>query len=149
MSVQAMARDVRAESTGWRDQEISQRHRAYGFNCPAADLDFLLVEFNFGKPVALVEYKHHKVVFPDLKHPTYRAITALADAAKLPFLVAFYWPKQWAYRVWPANVEGHKHFKAGELLTERRFVARLYRMRDLAIAESLAGQLNDDLPPEG
>lgn len=30
------------ERTGWRDEEISARHRIWGVNCPAVDLDFLM-----------------------------------------------------------------------------------------------------------
>ena len=51
---------VRQERTNWRDQELSARHRTWGFNCPAVDLDFLMVEYNIGKPVGLIEYKHFK-----------------------------------------------------------------------------------------
>lgn len=48
------------ERSGWRDQEISLRHRKWGFNCPCTDLDFMLLEYNHGAPVAVVDYKHHE-----------------------------------------------------------------------------------------
>ncbi len=35
---------VRQERTGWRDEKISQRHREWGYNCPAVDLDFEVVD---------------------------------------------------------------------------------------------------------
>ena len=36
--------EVRKERTGWRDEEISRRHRLWGVSCAATDIDFLLVE---------------------------------------------------------------------------------------------------------
>ena len=65
---------VRAERTGWRDQALSDRHREWGFNCPSVDLDFLMVEYNIGLPVALVEYKNERAWMPDFRHATYRAL---------------------------------------------------------------------------
>jgi hypothetical protein len=48
---------VRRERTEWRDLELSKRHREWGLNCPAVDIDFLMVEYYYGKPVALIDYK--------------------------------------------------------------------------------------------
>ncbi len=146
--MQPAERQVRAESTGWRDKAMSERHRAWGFNCPAADLDLVMVEYNFGRPVGVIEFKHAGVDFPDLEHPTYRALTRLADASGLPFLLAFYWPSTWAFRVHPVNEHGTAHFRDGELLTEREFVQRLYKLRRLTVADELAGRLMDELPYE-
>ena len=47
---------VKEERSGWRDEMLSQRHRDWGFNCPAIDIDFLLIEYNSAKVKALVEY---------------------------------------------------------------------------------------------
>lgn len=138
---------TRLERTGWRDQEISQRHRDWGFNCPAVDLDFLMVEYNLGKPVGLIEYKHHRARFPNLLHATYLALSEMADVAQLPFVLAFYWPAIWAFRVTPVNAIAKQHFDDDEMLTERQFVQRLYRLRRLVLAATLAQRLNDELPP--
>ena len=35
--------EVRPERTGWRDEKLSQRHRMWGWDCPAVDIDFLLL----------------------------------------------------------------------------------------------------------
>jgi hypothetical protein len=142
---------TRQERTGWRDAEISSRHRQWGFNCPAVDLDFLVAEYNVGKPVALIEYKHHHARQPVLDHPTYRALSDLADhysPAPLPFLVAFYWPDVWAFRVVPVNETARFHFQRGQILTERSFVRELYRLRRLTLARELEGKLLDVLPGE-
>ena len=140
---------TRQERTGWRDEEISNRHREWGFNCPAVDLDFLVAEYNFGKPVALIEYKHNRARPPVLKHATYRALSALADGYSerpLPFVVAFYWPEVWAFKITPVNQAAKESFADGEMLTEYDFVRRLYRLRRLTIASELEGKLSKQLP---
>lgn len=139
---------VRVERTGWRDAALSARHRLWGFNCPAVDLDFLMVEYNIGKPVGLVEYKHHRAWEPDLRHPTYRALTELANIAGLPFLLAFYWPDIWAFRVTPVNQAAQAQFTENETLTERQFVTRLYRMRALVVRETVLANLFDVMPDD-
>ena len=48
--------EVRQERTGWRDEALSKRHRDWGWDCPAIDIDFLMIEYDKGKSVALVEY---------------------------------------------------------------------------------------------
>ena len=46
--------EVRQERSGWRDMRLSERHRRWGWNCPAVDLDHLrslgipLVSHNMG-----------------------------------------------------------------------------------------------------
>jgi len=139
------------ERTHWRDEQISIRHRVWGFNCPAVDLDFVVAEYHIGKPVGLIEYKHYHAQKPNILHPTYRALTALADGyneGPLPFLIAFYWPDIWAFRVTPVNECAKLHFYDGELLTELNFVKRLYRLRSLMLTDHLMKQLHDVLPIE-
>lgn len=150
--------DVREERTGWRDEEISNRHREWGWDCPAVDLDFLMVEFNRGKPVALVEYKKHTAVLPRPdqigKSPTYKALGALAKASDLPFFIAVYWPSVWAFRVWPLNKRAVDVFpaKAGgcwPMITERQYVGLLYALRNNhGDAWLRDADLNDALPAE-
>lgn len=149
--MQTWTRDgVRQERTGWRDQELSARHRVWGFNCPAVDLDFLMVEYNLGLPVAVVEYKHNRARIPETLHPTYRALTALCDGYKdgpLPFFMAFYWPECWAFRIHPLNAEAKARFQDREELSELEYVARLYTLRQLTIAEQVLLRLNRSKPP--
>ena len=141
---------VRQERTNWRDQRISAKHRAWGFNCPCADLDFLLVEYNFSKPVALIEYKLHAAFPPSLHHPTYIALADLADNYKLgalPFLVVFYYPDIWAFRTLPVNEAAKKHFGQDEVYCEFDYVRKLYGLRNLVIKqEVLSLQLSRELP---
>lgn len=48
------------ERTGWRDEAISARHRRWGYNVPAVDLDFPLIEYDRGVCKAIIDYKHIK-----------------------------------------------------------------------------------------
>lgn len=142
---------VRQERTGWRDKKISERHREWGFDCPCVDLDFVVVEYNKGLPVGIVEYKHHQARMPSINHPTYRALKALMDGynkGPLPFLLAFYWPDVWAFKVYPLNETAKGWFSDGETLTEYDYVKRLYTMRRYTLSESLKGKLFKVLPSQ-
>ena len=151
---------VRKERTGWRDARLSERHRDWGFNCPAADLDFLMAEYNKGLPVGLVEYKHHFRSFPkNFDHPTYRALSALCNdhgawkngefvQDPLPFLIARYWPEIWGFCVVPVNDMASSFFWKEEYLSEYDFVRRLYLLRRLTLTKAIQGNLNTILPTE-
>ena|ERR1051326_2557049 len=138
---------TRQERTGWRDEKISLRHRFWGYNCPAVDLDFLVVEYNLGKPVALIEYKHEGARMPDFNHATYRAIRELANMSNLPFMVVFYNNESWWFRVYPQNDNARKIYREATLLAEKRYVESLYYMRGLVIEKEVLSKLSDKLPP--
>jgi len=98
-------------------------------------LDFVAVEYNYAKPVALVEYKLHTATV-NYSHPTYRAQNHLASNHNppLPYFIAFYWPDIWAYRVVPMNDQARSWFVKDRVYTEREYVKKLYQMRDQVIA---------------
>jgi hypothetical protein len=141
------ANGVRKERTGWRDEEISKRHKNWGFNCPAVDLDFLMVEYNHGTPVAVVEYKYYKADEVEINHPTYRALRSLANnyssshTRGLPFLVVRYWKEPWCFIVRPANSLAEQWFDEREKLSEVEFVQRLYRIREMSCKEKTLDEL--------
>ena len=144
----------RIERTGWRDAALSERHGHWGFNCPAVDLDFVMMEYNHGKPSALVEYKHQNAAQPNTNHATYRALVALANGyidGPLPCFIAIYNPDVWAFRVIPLNDTAHKHYAHcnGSWLTEQRFVRSLHLLRKavLSLEDSAAiNALNAKIP---
>jgi len=130
----------RVERTGWRDSEISQRHGAWGFNCPAVDLDFVMMEFNHGKPCAIIEYKHKNAKQVDPKHATYKALRDLADnywPRPLPCLVARYDPETWNFLITPLNEAARKYYShcIGEVISEKRFVKSLHLMRKKSLSQ--------------
>jgi hypothetical protein len=122
------------ERSGWRCEAISKKHRDWGFHCPAVDLDFVLLEFNWGKPVAIVEYKEKGAKRPDTRSASYRALKDLADGYRkrgLPLLLVRYCKEKWWFEVTPLNQAAFEYYGEGECHTvsQREFVRGLMRMR--------------------
>jgi len=139
---------VTRERCGWRDEEISRRHRMWGVSCAAVDLDFLMLEFNYQEPVALVEYKHVNASLHTLHAGRYEALRKLCDGFHrerngrfehdpVPCLVARYNPADWSFRVTPLNDRARAHYAhcIGCALTEQRFVRSLHLLRKSVLAE--------------
>jgi hypothetical protein len=143
------------ERSGWRDEKISRRHRRWGFNCPATDMDFLLLEFNHGVPVAVVDYKHFSKADPlaDLHDSAIAALSGLYDerGENLPFFVARYWPESWAFKALAMNDRARSWLRNEWVaMTEKQWVTGLYRMRKAALDlrdQRYIAQLNDFMPP--
>ena len=57
------------ERSGWRDADMSRRHRRYGFDCPGVDLDFVVVEYHLALPVAIMDYKPLSATSTPTAHP--------------------------------------------------------------------------------
>lgn len=95
--------DAKAEIMGWRDERISEWHRTLGYGFPAVGIEFLLVEYTHGIPVALIDYKHENAGQVDRKHPSYRALLRLCASASLPLLVVFYSEDLTRFIVEPLN----------------------------------------------
>jgi len=81
---------VRPERTAWRDQQFSERHRLWGWDCPAEDVDFLMIEYDTAEPRAIMEYKHESARGQTSRHPSYEAISRLADRGRIPFFAVRY-----------------------------------------------------------
>jgi len=83
-------RQVSPERTGWRDEALSNRHRSYGFQVPAIDLDFVLLEYDTGICKSLIEYKNEyaKPQYPS--HPSYQALIKLGTDAGVPVFAVRY-----------------------------------------------------------
>jgi len=101
-----------------------------------------------------------------LEHPTYCALRHLAEnhlGGALPFLVVFYCPDEWWFRVIPGNERARELYAhaltdpvTGDMLndcvlSEQRFVRSLYYMRGVKLSEkdkSVIAKLSDSLPRE-
>lgn len=127
-------RDVRAERTGWRDLGLSERHRMWGWNCPAVDLDFLFLEYDRGKASAIVEYKHENARPMSVVHPTYLALRDLADRAQLPAFVVRYGGDYSWFAVSPINDRATEALgtENSKFMSEAQWVEFLYRLRGYA-----------------
>lgn len=128
---------VRDERTGWRDSRLSARHRQWGWDCPALDLDFLLLEYDRGKAVALVEYKHENAKEQYASHPTYQALIDLGNRANLPVFAVRYADDFAWMRVVPLNDYAAKWVSERIEMTEQEWVALLYRIRGYEMPVSL------------
>lgn len=137
---------VREERTGWRDESLSRRHRDWGYDCPGVDLDFPVVEFSTGQPVALIEYKALGARIPDLSSPTYSALRTLANNSNILFAVVFYNAANWVFRVIPANPQATNLLKHSLVMSEREYVEWLYTLRHLVAPSGLLNRLNSYKP---
>lgn len=136
------------ERTGWRDEWISKRHRHWGVEARAVDIDFLVVEFTQGVPYALIEYKsfHASTVLPWVEHPKYRAIAVMANRASLPFLIVRYWPNA-VFEVIPVNALARKHFSKTTMLSEYAYVKWLYTVRQMELPGCVAADCSTEMIP--
>lgn len=129
-----VATGVAIERSGFRCEDISRRHRFWGRHCPALDLDFVLLEYDLAKPIALIEYKLWNALPVDATRPNYQALINLADNYSddgLPCFVARYNPAKWTFVIEPLNTIAHTKFKGmnGRTLSEQEFVRILYWLR--------------------
>jgi hypothetical protein len=128
---------VRPERTGWRDLSLSQRHRRWGWDCPAVDLDFLFLEYDNGKAVALVEYKHEQAAPQFRTHPTYQAMIDLGNRAGVPvFGVRYASDFSW-WRVCPLNEHAKQWLATRTRMTEHEWVTLLYTIRGRTVPADL------------
>jgi hypothetical protein len=108
---------------------LSQRHRRWGWDCPAVDLDFLFLEYDKGRAVALVEYKHQRAKTQYPSHPTYQAMIDLGNRAEIPVFAVRY-AEDFSYWIAvPLNAIARKWLPERKSLTEREWVTFLYRVR--------------------
>lgn len=129
--------DVTQERSGIRHLELSRRHREWGVDCPATDID-CLVEIARGVPVAIIEYKRDTA---DLEQSlqSWRSLWILADKARIAFFLAV-WSQsagEYSFRIERANNRGvemireHRGIsRQDETMSEREYVKFLYLIRD-------------------
>lgn len=126
---QKQHKTVRVERTGFRDEWISERHRQWGFNCPAKDIDFLLAEYDRGEPRALIEYKHKNASAASINSNEHSPIRWMADKCGIPFAVVVYDDEAVLFRCIPKNTHAIGIFKSSVWLSETDYVAKLYELR--------------------
>lgn len=146
----AQDRSVLPENMGFRDMDISNRHRTWGWDCPAVDIDFLMCEYNFGKPIAIIEYKYYKIGSINENNITYRVLKNLADERirPIPFFIVLYWREIWAFRVIPMNAKAEEYVTKPTTMTEYDYVSLLYRIRRNMLKDEISEKLNKLLPDE-
>jgi hypothetical protein len=149
---------VSQERSGIRDRLISNRHReVFGVNCPATDIDNLLIEYDNAKPVAIIEYKHALAFSKHqwaIVEANTRAIATLASWANLPAFMAYYSIEESGFfryflcalnhvaREW---MERKFYFHEGQDLCEFDFVDFLYFLRKRKAPNEIMAKLAPSL----
>ena len=137
---------MKEEILGWRDQGVSERHRTYGFDCPAVDLDFVVVEYDTGLPKGLVDLKFSCHAL-NTDHPSHRAVAWLASGRGLPYFVAEYHVDSWTYKLWPINPEADEFLDQHGVHSEQRisefqYVTLLYALRGKPLPPDVGARLS-------
>jgi len=128
------------ERTFQRDMKLLLRHRQWGFNVPAEDIDF--IEYDNRKAIALVEYKRAY----DLAscHPNLdanlEALIDLGNKASLPVFCTFYKSLRW-YRVFPLNKFAKDKGPPDGILSEHKYVDFLYWLRGRQMPDHIRERL--------
>lgn len=123
-------REVKSEKLGFRDPRISDWHRRLGWDYPATDLDFPLLEYSAGVPKALIEYKHKNQPPMRRNHPTLRALSELCSRANLPFFVVRYNDDCTLFRVTAVNHRAKELIKQTTLMSDDVFKRFHWRLRN-------------------
>jgi hypothetical protein len=92
-------------------------------------LDFLFLEYDKGRAVALVEYKHEKAAPQYATHPTYQAMIDLGNRAGVPVFAARYKADFSTWEITPLNAFARTYVPQRVTYTEREWVTCLYRVR--------------------
>lgn len=137
--------EVRAERTGWRDEALSRRHRRWGWDCPAVDLDFLFLEYDHGKASAIVEYKNEHAQPQYASHPTYQAMIDLGNRANIPVIACRYADDFSSWKVVPLNAEAMKYIPERTTLSEHQWVELLYKIRGYSVPKEVLDGINIEI----
>ena len=134
--------EVRPERTGWRDEKLSRRHRMWGWDCPAVDIDFLLLEYDTGKAVALIEYKNENAAPQYPNHPSYRALVDLGNRANIPVLACRYATDFSNFVVTPLNKFAESFVRQSKVkMTESKYISLLYKMREKDVPQDVLNNI--------
>lgn len=137
--------NVAVERSGWRDQELSARHRMWGWDNPMVDVDWLVIEYDNARAVALIDYKESgSPRVGDPKDHSTRAFAGVASDARRPaFTVRYHrpgehWPeKGWEFFVIPLNDLAREAMPHTPRLDEVSFVTWLYALRGRDLPEDV------------
>jgi hypothetical protein len=112
-------------------QLLSDRHRGWGYDCPAVDLDFVV--YDKGLPIALIEYKneHGAPLNLAIAGSPFRPLGVLlrmANRATLPFFICRYAADFTAFKTRAMNDLAKAVLPETTLFDEVGFVHFLYRL---------------------
>lgn len=138
---------ARKLDTGWRDSRLPQVHSWYGFDMPAPGMSLVMVEYDRGRAVGVINYVRRDARELPKGIEVVRAYRAMAglcrpDGRPLPFLTALYDPRNWTFKLFGHNeaAQGLTGCRGWLPCTEEHFARLLYRLR---------GAVLPDLSPYG
>jgi hypothetical protein len=88
-----------------------------------------MVECDYARVCCIVEYKNELAAPQYASHPSYRAVSDLADRAGIPFIACRYATDFSRWKAVPLNGKGLKFLGTSTELTEKEWVDLLYRIR--------------------
>ena len=133
-------------ANGSVSDSISDRHRGYGNNCPATNIDCLLYEYNHMQPVAIIDFKARRLAANDRTSFNARATANLCNMARIPFYLASYSNSEWSFILAPVNAIAtqlmQKHGMTETKMSELQFVTFLYDLRGKRLPSETVQKLN-------
>lgn len=137
-------KQVKPERSGWRDLRLNDRHRMWGWDCPAVDTDAIFIEYDIGKAIAIVEYKHERAQPQSPKHPTVKALIDLGDRAGVPVIACRYANDFSWWNIVPLNNIAKAFIpKRLEKISEVEWVTLLYTIRNREIPKEVTDALSE------
>ena len=114
---------------GWRDAALRERHRLWGVNVPAADID-LFIEYDKAYPRACIEYKREEAGVQHSTMPNNLALIRLCKPAEVPVIAVRYAADFSGFTATPLNDFAKAHVPECITLSEEEYVKVLYTLRD-------------------
>lgn len=137
-----------AERSGWRDEALSLRHREWGENAPAVDIDWPVIEYDRARAVAVIDYKEsHSPRVGQPRDTSTRAFAGLATDAGRPAFAVRYRPRMhvergdWQFCVIALNELAQNNMPDRIRLDELEYVRWIYRLRGRAVPESVTRRI--------
>ena len=125
------------ERTGWRDERISLRHRMWGVDCKATDIDFLLIEYESKSPAALIEYKNEFAPPQKPSNTQYKVLVNLGNSANIPVIAVRYANDFSKFKVIPLNKRALYFVPDRIEMSESEYVNLLYKMRGIETPQNV------------
>lgn len=135
---------MKHERTGWRDIELSLRHRLWGEDAPMVDVDWFVVEYDRSEPVAFIDYKLTGYEH-DHSHPSIVAFTKAATSAGLPAFMVEYSKSPWWFRPEPLNNAARQLMAPGAfgVMSEKEWVHFIYWLRCREVPQRVWDEIDE------
>lgn len=137
-------RRVSAQKQWEIDVAIKDRHRLWGFDVPAADIDWLVTEYCYRKAKALNEYKHAEAKRENTLGANLDSMVDLARSArKHAYMTRWQSEPHWAFEVHSLQ-PGDRRVRR---MSERQYVEFMYQIRGVTRLAPQVLDRCDDHPP--